>query len=97
MATDKYLGGTDDPVKKKGLFLDLIGDGMFGVPSVNVARHHRGESTHEEEGVTAMPPSLTPAQTSTQTHRWKVLRVIHPKLIASGALSYSGFHQKQAL
>ncbi|CAI9162088.1 unnamed protein product [Rangifer tarandus platyrhynchus] len=41
VATDKYLGGTDDPVKKKGLFLDLIGDGMFGVPSVNVARRHR--------------------------------------------------------
>ncbi|XP_017917494.1 PREDICTED: liver carboxylesterase isoform X3 [Capra hircus] len=41
VATDKYLGGTDDPVKKKGLFLDLIGDVMFGVPSVNVARHHR--------------------------------------------------------
>ncbi|OWK15676.1 hypothetical protein Celaphus_00004130, partial [Cervus elaphus hippelaphus] len=34
-------GGTDDPVKKKGLFLDLIADGMFGVPSVNVARRHR--------------------------------------------------------
>ena len=44
MATDKYLGGTDDPVKKKGLFLDLIADVMFGVPSVNMARRHRGES-----------------------------------------------------
>ena len=51
----------------------------------------------EQEGVTAMPPSLTPARPSAQTHRWKLLRVIHPKLIASGALSYSGFHQKQAL
>ncbi|XP_053458010.1 liver carboxylesterase 1-like isoform X2 [Nycticebus coucang] len=38
---EKYLGGTDDPVKKKDLFLDLIADVMFGVPSVNVARHHR--------------------------------------------------------
>ena len=51
----------------------------------------------EQEGVTGMPPSLTPARPSAQTHRWKLLRVIHPKLIASGALSYSGFHQKQAL
>uniref|UniRef100_A0A2K5DBV8 Carboxylic ester hydrolase n=1 Tax=Aotus nancymaae TaxID=37293 RepID=A0A2K5DBV8_AOTNA len=25
-ATEKYLGGTDDPVKKKDLFLDLVGD-----------------------------------------------------------------------
>ncbi|KAL4665830.1 hypothetical protein H8959_015876 [Pygathrix nigripes] len=43
-ATEKYLGGTDDPVKKKDLFLDLIADVMFCVPSVIVARHHRGES-----------------------------------------------------
>uniref|UniRef100_G3RK15 Carboxylic ester hydrolase n=1 Tax=Gorilla gorilla gorilla TaxID=9595 RepID=G3RK15_GORGO len=43
-ATEKYLGGTDDPVKKKDLFLDLIADVMFGVPSVIVARNHRGES-----------------------------------------------------
>ncbi|XP_069312736.1 liver carboxylesterase 1-like isoform X3 [Eulemur rufifrons] len=41
VAIEEYLGGTDDPVKKKDLFLDLIGDGMFGVPSVIVARHHR--------------------------------------------------------
>ncbi|XP_046507767.1 liver carboxylesterase-like isoform X3 [Equus quagga] len=47
VATEKYLGGTDDPVKKKDLFLDLIGDVMFGVPSVTVARLHRdaGAST----------------------------------------------------
>ncbi|XP_057566708.1 liver carboxylesterase-like isoform X1 [Hippopotamus amphibius kiboko] len=41
VATEKYLGGTDDPDKKKDLFLDLIADGTFGVPSVKVARHHR--------------------------------------------------------
>ncbi|XP_062965165.1 liver carboxylesterase 1 [Cynocephalus volans] len=41
VATEKYLGGTDDPVKKKDLFLDLLGDVVFGVPSVNVARSHR--------------------------------------------------------
>ncbi|XP_033075830.1 liver carboxylesterase 1-like, partial [Trachypithecus francoisi] len=40
-ATEKYLGGTDDPVKKKDLFLDLMGDVLFDVPSVIVARHHR--------------------------------------------------------
>ncbi|XP_005079196.3 liver carboxylesterase 1 [Mesocricetus auratus] len=40
-ATEKYLGGTDDPVKKKDLFLDLIADVMFGIPSVAVARSHR--------------------------------------------------------
>nr|XP_017197720.2 liver carboxylesterase 1 [Oryctolagus cuniculus] len=41
VAIEKYLGATDDPVKKKDLFLDLIGDVLFGVPSVIVARHHR--------------------------------------------------------
>ncbi|XP_049719621.1 liver carboxylesterase 1-like isoform X2 [Elephas maximus indicus] len=39
--TEKYLGGTDDPVKKKDLFLDMLGDAVFGVPSVNMARRHR--------------------------------------------------------
>lgn len=41
IATERYLGGTDDPVKKKDLFLDLIGDVVFLVPSVTVARGHR--------------------------------------------------------
>lgn len=41
IAIEKYLGGTDDPVKKKELFLDLMGDLIFGVPSVTVARYHR--------------------------------------------------------
>ncbi|XP_045389163.1 liver carboxylesterase 1-like isoform X3 [Lemur catta] len=41
VAIEEYLGGTDDPVKKKDLFLDLIGDVVFDVPSVIVARHHR--------------------------------------------------------
>lgn len=43
VATEKYLGGTDDPAKKKDLFLDLIADVIFGVPSVMVSRGHRGE------------------------------------------------------
>ncbi|XP_007946153.1 liver carboxylesterase 1 [Orycteropus afer afer] len=41
VVTEKYLGRTDDPVKKKDLFLDMLADGVFGVPSVTVARHHR--------------------------------------------------------
>ncbi|XP_075851766.1 liver carboxylesterase 1-like [Microcebus murinus] len=41
VAIEEYLGGTDDPVKKKNQFLDLMGDVIFGVPSVIVARHHR--------------------------------------------------------
>ncbi|XP_008150552.2 liver carboxylesterase 1 [Eptesicus fuscus] len=38
---EKYLGGTDDPVKKKDQFLALLGDVVFGVPAVTVARGHR--------------------------------------------------------
>nr|XP_044998629.1 liver carboxylesterase 1 [Jaculus jaculus] len=41
LATEEYLGGTDSPVEKKDLFLDLMGDVLFAVPSVIVARHHR--------------------------------------------------------
>ncbi|XP_036997431.2 liver carboxylesterase 1 [Artibeus jamaicensis] len=41
VAIEKYLGGTDDPVKKKDRFLDLMGDLLFCFPSVIVARHSR--------------------------------------------------------
>ncbi|XP_046935169.1 liver carboxylesterase 1 isoform X2 [Lynx rufus] len=41
LAAEKYLEGTDDPVKKKDLFLEALGDVIFGVPSVTVARYHR--------------------------------------------------------
>ncbi|XP_001491878.1 liver carboxylesterase-like isoform X1 [Equus przewalskii] len=41
VAIEKYLGGTNDPVKKKDLFLDLMADVVFGVPTVTVARYHR--------------------------------------------------------
>lgn len=43
MVVEKYLGRTDDPVAKKDLFLDLLGDAVFVFPCVTVARHHRGE------------------------------------------------------
>ncbi|XP_023577549.1 carboxylesterase 1E-like [Octodon degus] len=52
MAIEKYLGGTDDLARKRELFLDLIGDFMFGIPSVIVARGHRAflkEGASEEE------------------------------------------------
>uniref|UniRef100_A0A8C4MK93 Carboxylic ester hydrolase n=1 Tax=Equus asinus TaxID=9793 RepID=A0A8C4MK93_EQUAS len=51
VAIEKYLGGTDDPVKKKDLFLDLMGDLMFGVPIITLARLHRdaGASTYVYE------------------------------------------------
>ena len=57
VATDKYLGGTDDPAIKKDLFLDLIADGMFGVPSVNVAHRHRGESQKVDRRRTLTAPA----------------------------------------
>ncbi|XP_051025088.1 liver carboxylesterase 1-like [Acomys russatus] len=40
-AIKEYLGGAEDPVKNRDLFVDLIGDVLFSVPSVIVARHHR--------------------------------------------------------
>ncbi|XP_012520180.1 PREDICTED: liver carboxylesterase-like, partial [Propithecus coquereli] len=41
VATEEYLGGTEDPVKKKDLFLDLLGDVLLGVPSAILAQRHR--------------------------------------------------------
>lgn len=41
---EKYLGGTDDPVKNKDQFSELMADVVFGVPAVTLARGHRGES-----------------------------------------------------
>ncbi|KAL1784470.1 carboxylesterase 1C-like isoform X2 [Sigmodon hispidus] len=37
-ATEKYLGQTDDPVKKKDLLLDFFGDIFLGIPSVLMSR-----------------------------------------------------------
>nr|XP_048301469.1 liver carboxylesterase 1-like [Myodes glareolus] len=37
----EYLGGAEDIVKNRDLFVDLIGDVLFAVPSVIVARHYR--------------------------------------------------------
>ncbi|XP_012508113.1 PREDICTED: liver carboxylesterase 1-like, partial [Propithecus coquereli] len=53
----KGNGGTEDPVKKKDLFLDLIGDVIFGVRSVTVARRHRGESQRLDCKGTSAPPA----------------------------------------
>uniref|UniRef100_A0A8C0MAQ7 Carboxylic ester hydrolase n=2 Tax=Canis lupus familiaris TaxID=9615 RepID=A0A8C0MAQ7_CANLF len=58
LASEKYLGGTDDPVKKKALFLDMLGDVVFGVPSVTVARHHRGGASEEEIRLSKMMMKL---------------------------------------
>ncbi|XP_059118670.1 carboxylesterase 1E isoform X2 [Peromyscus eremicus] len=38
---EKYLRDTDDPGSNKEQLLELIGDAVFGVPSVIVARGHR--------------------------------------------------------
>ncbi|XP_072488351.1 liver carboxylesterase 1-like isoform X1 [Notamacropus eugenii] len=38
--TKEYLGMTNDPIKRKDLFINLLGDLMFGIPSVRVARFH---------------------------------------------------------
>ncbi|XP_051051114.1 LOW QUALITY PROTEIN: liver carboxylesterase 1-like [Phodopus roborovskii] len=40
-AIEKCLSGTEDSIKKKDLLLDLMGDVMFGVPSMTVSRGHR--------------------------------------------------------
>lgn len=41
VAVEKYLRHTDDPDRNKDQLLELIGDVIFGVPSVIVSRGHR--------------------------------------------------------
>ncbi|XP_057609661.1 carboxylesterase 1D-like [Chionomys nivalis] len=41
VAADKYLEWTDDPAKKKNMFLDIFADVVFNIPSVMVSRGHR--------------------------------------------------------
>ncbi|CAO2610493.1 Liver carboxylesterase 1, partial [Lemmus lemmus] len=40
-AIKEYLEEAEDLIKNRDLFVDLIGDVLFAVPSVIVARHHR--------------------------------------------------------
>ncbi|CAO2610542.1 Liver carboxylesterase 1 [Lemmus lemmus] len=40
-AIEKYISGTDNPIRKKDLLQDLMGDVIYGVPSVIVSRGHR--------------------------------------------------------
>ncbi|NP_001357759.1 carboxylesterase 1H precursor [Mus musculus] len=41
VAIEKYSKGTDDPIQNRVWLLQLIGDVMFGIPSVIVSRGHR--------------------------------------------------------
>ncbi|XP_027725250.1 liver carboxylesterase 1-like isoform X2 [Vombatus ursinus] len=41
MITEEYLGGTDDPVKKKSLFLEMLGDLTFWIPTVILGQLNR--------------------------------------------------------
>ncbi|XP_003792596.1 liver carboxylesterase 1-like isoform X1 [Otolemur garnettii] len=88
VAIEKYLGGTDDPVKKKDLFLDLIADVMFGVPGVNVARHHRdaGAPTYmyEFEYHPSFSSNMKP-KTVTGDHGDELFSVFGAPLLKDGA------------
>ncbi|XP_071460789.1 liver carboxylesterase 1-like isoform X1 [Marmota flaviventris] len=88
VATEKYLGGTDDPVKKKDLFLDLMGDVLFGVPSVIVARDHRdaGAPTYMYE-FEYSPSCLSDVRPSTVTgdHGDELFSVFGAPFLKGGA------------
>lgn len=66
MAIEKYLGGSNGPDENKNLFLDMMGDVLFAVPSVIVARYHRGESQGPYKRGTPTPQ---------YSQMWKLLRV----------------------
>lgn len=43
LVLDEYLGDTKDPIKLRDGFQDLMGDVLFVIPALQVAKHHRGE------------------------------------------------------
>lgn len=75
VAIEKYLGGSDGPEENKNLFLDMMGDVLFAVPSVIVARYHRGESQGLYKRGTPTPQ---------YSQMWKLLRVRTQRLIPYG-------------
>ncbi|KAF5927187.1 hypothetical protein HPG69_019113, partial [Diceros bicornis minor] len=88
VATEKYLEWTDDPVKKKDLFLELMGDVVFGVPSVTVARLHRdaGASTYmyEFQYRPSFSPDMKP-KTVIGDHGDELFSVFGAPLLKEGA------------
>lgn len=55
MAVEKYLRHTDDPDRNKDQLLELIGDVIFGVPSVIVSRGHRGKPLRLDKRTLILP------------------------------------------
>ncbi|KAF6076968.1 carboxylesterase 5A [Phyllostomus discolor] len=88
VATEKYLGGTDDPVRKKDLFLDLLGDVLFVVPAVTVARHNRdaGAPTYmyEFQHRPSFSSSMKP-KTVTADHGDEIFSVFGAPFLKEGA------------
>ena len=68
---------TDDPVRNRALFLELIADVMFGVPSVIVSRDYRGEFS-SGMGATHCPDLVSNLLTSEDRQMWKLL-VVRPQ------------------
>lgn len=68
VATEKYLRGTDDPVKIKDFIMELIADVVFCIPSVTVARGHRGESQRLHRRGALPPPNIQSPVSSRGQH-----------------------------
>ncbi|XP_063169053.1 cocaine esterase isoform X3 [Candoia aspera] len=49
MILDKYLEATEDRIELRSQFQKMMEDAIFIVPSVQVARYHRGEATENEK------------------------------------------------
>ncbi|XP_023564444.1 liver carboxylesterase 1-like [Octodon degus] len=88
MAIEKYLGGTDDLAQKRELFLDLLGDFMFGIPSVIVARGHRDAGIptymYEFQYCPSFSPDLRP-RTVIGDHGDEVYSVFGAPFLKAGA------------
>ncbi|KAG9469582.1 hypothetical protein GDO78_020153 [Eleutherodactylus coqui] len=50
-AIDEYLGDTDDSLEIRDCFLDLLGDTIFAIPALRIAKSHRGPATDAEKAL----------------------------------------------
>ncbi|XP_023577527.1 liver carboxylesterase 1-like isoform X2 [Octodon degus] len=87
-AIEKYLGGTDDLTQKREQFLNLLGDFMFGIPSVIVARGHRDAGVptymYEFQYCPSFSPDLRP-RTVLGDHADEIFSVFGVPFLKEGA------------
>jgi hypothetical protein len=75
VAIEKYLRDKDYTGRNKDQLLELIGDVVFGVPSVIVSRGHRGESLRLNRRETYFYPLSSVTGLLTNICKWETANI----------------------